>query len=132
MIEAGDIVLANGNLTGVVQSINLSRATFRKIKQKGVSEKELKNAKSFTRGRFALSLESSDEVAMFFGEQELLLGKIFQPEEILKKIVKVSKRDIIKIERDIFRPAKCNLVAIGQHRNIGAKSELYRKIFNKI
>ena len=32
-IEAGDIVLANGNLTGVVQSINLSRATFRKIKQ---------------------------------------------------------------------------------------------------
>jgi len=53
---------------------------FRKIKQKGVSEKELKNAKSFTRGRFALSLESSDEVAMFFGEQELLLGKIFQPE----------------------------------------------------
>jgi Cu+-exporting ATPase len=32
-IEAGDIVLAKGSLTGVVQSINLSKATFRKIKQ---------------------------------------------------------------------------------------------------
>ena len=32
-IEVGDIVLANGSLTGVVQSINLSKATFRKIKQ---------------------------------------------------------------------------------------------------
>jgi len=32
-IEAGDIVLAKGSLTGVTQSINLSKATFRKIKQ---------------------------------------------------------------------------------------------------
>jgi len=32
-IEAGDIVLANGNLQGVVQAVNLSKATFRKIKQ---------------------------------------------------------------------------------------------------
>ena len=32
-IEAGDIVLAKGNLTGVVQAINLSNVTFGKIKQ---------------------------------------------------------------------------------------------------
>jgi Cu+-exporting ATPase len=32
-IEAGDIVLAKGGLTGVVQAINLSKATFSKIKQ---------------------------------------------------------------------------------------------------
>ncbi len=32
-IEAGDIVLAKGNLMGVVEAIKLSRATFVKIKQ---------------------------------------------------------------------------------------------------
>lgn len=32
-IEAGDIVLAKGSLTGVVEAIGLSKATFRKIKQ---------------------------------------------------------------------------------------------------
>lgn len=32
-IEAGDIVLANGSLMGVVHAIRLSKATFRKIKQ---------------------------------------------------------------------------------------------------
>ena len=32
-IESGDIVLARGNLKGVVQAIKLSRATFKKIKQ---------------------------------------------------------------------------------------------------
>ncbi len=32
-IESGDIILARGSLTGVVHAINLSKATFRKIKQ---------------------------------------------------------------------------------------------------
>ena len=32
-IESGDIVLAKGSLEGVVQAINLSKATFGKIKQ---------------------------------------------------------------------------------------------------
>ena len=32
-IEAGDIVLVKGSLVGVVQAINLSKATFKKIKQ---------------------------------------------------------------------------------------------------
>ena len=32
-IEAGDLVLANGSLTSVLHSINLSKKTFRKIKQ---------------------------------------------------------------------------------------------------
>ena len=32
-IEAGDLVLAKGSLLGVVQAINLSKATFKKIKQ---------------------------------------------------------------------------------------------------
>jgi Cu+-exporting ATPase len=32
-IEAGDVVLVRGNLSGVVKAVKLSRATFRKIKQ---------------------------------------------------------------------------------------------------
>jgi len=32
-IESGDLVLVKGSLTGVVQAINLSKATFGKIKQ---------------------------------------------------------------------------------------------------
>jgi predicted Zn-dependent peptidase len=103
----------------------------KKIKQKGISERELRDAKSFARGRFALSLESSDEVASFYAEQELLLKKILEPEEILKKIEKVSRGDIIKIGSEIFRPAKINLVAIGQHQNIKREEQLYAQIFAK-
>jgi predicted Zn-dependent peptidase len=106
--------------------------TLKKIKQKGVSDKELKDAKSFTRGHLALSLESSDEVATFYGEQELLLKKILRPEEILKRIEKISKRDILRIGKDIFRSSKINVVAIGQHPNVKEQTRLYTRIFNKI
>lgn len=105
---------------------------FKGIRDKGVSEKELKDAKSFTRGRLALSLESSDEVAMFCGEQELLTKKILQPEEILEKIEKVSGNDILNIGRDILKPEKINLVAIGQHKDISAKTQLYNNLFAKL
>ena len=104
----------------------------KKIKRQGISEKELKDAKSFTRGRFILSLESSDEVAMFYAGQELLLKRILQPEDILKKIEKVSKNDILKIEKEIFRVDKCNLAAIGQHGDLKKQTQLYKKILKRI
>lgn len=106
--------------------------TAEKIKQKGVSDKELKDAKSFIRGRLALSLESSDEVAVFLGEQELLLRKILQPEDILKKIEKVSKENILRIGKEVFKPSKVNLAAIGQHQDIKEQEKLYTQILNKI
>ncbi len=102
------------------------------IKQKGVSKEELKAAKSFSRGQMALKLETSDSIASFCANQELFYNKILQPEEILKKIEKVSKRDILKVAGDVFRPAKINLAAIGRHQDIKKQEEIYRKIFNKL
>lgn len=130
--DAGYLALKAGvpheKLAKVLEKIS---EIIRKLKQKGVSEKELKDAKSFTRGHFALSLESSDEVAMFFGEQELLLKKILQPEDILGKIGKISQNDILRIGKDIFRPSKSNLVAIGQHQDIKRQEQLCAQIFAK-
>jgi len=103
-----------------------------KIKQSGVSEKELKLAKSFLRGRTALKFESSDAVASFAGERELFYGKIVQPDEILKKIEKVSRDDILKTANDIFRPGKASMAVIGRHNEAKKKEEHYRKLFGEI
>jgi len=85
----------------------------KKMCQKGVSEKELKKAKDNFRGKMALSLESSDEVAAFLAGQELSRREIKRPEEILAKIDKVGKNDILRVAKDIFRNDKLNLAVIG-------------------
>lgn len=102
------------------------------LKTNGVSKKELDDTKSFIRGQTALSLETSDQVADFCGEQELFYKKIMQPEEILKKIEKVSQYDILKTARDIFRPEKINMAVIGQQEDNEKNQELYKNIFSKI
>lgn len=86
---------------------------YKRIAQKGTAKKELKKAKDCLKGKMALLLETSDARASFYGLQELLEKKILTPEEIFKKIDKVSKNDILKVARDIFQPNKLNLVLIG-------------------
>jgi predicted Zn-dependent peptidase len=83
------------------------------VKAKGVSEKELKKAKDNLRGKLALSLESSDEVAAFLVGQELARREIKKPEEILRQIDKVGKNDILRVARDVFVDEKLNLAIIG-------------------
>ncbi len=96
------------------------------IQGKGIPKKDLDFAKSFIRGQMALSFETSDQIASFVANQELFYKKIMQPEEILKKIEKVSQNDILKVVQDIFKPEKINMAVIGQQED--RKQKIWIKI----
>ena len=85
----------------------------KKIKEEGVSSSELDMAKEHIIGKLTLGLETSDELAGFYGEQEILERKIETPEEIIKKIEAVKESDIISVAKDIFQNNKMNLALIG-------------------
>ena len=102
--------------------------TMRHLRSNGVTEREVKFAKEYIRGSTALAFESTDEVATFLASQELFYGRIMTPEDLLKKIEAVRKSDIIKVARDIFRPEKINLAAIGPHED----GKVYEKILATI
>jgi predicted Zn-dependent peptidase len=85
----------------------------RGIKGRRVSERELKKAKDNLRGKMALSLESSDEVAGFLAGQELMRRKIETPGQILAHVDKVSSSDIMRVAGEIFVNEKLNLAMIG-------------------
>ena len=86
---------------------------YRKISQKRIPQIELKKAKDNIKGKLALELESSDAQASFCAIQELLEKKILTPEEIFKKIDRVTVNDILKVAKEIFQPQKLNLALIG-------------------
>jgi len=87
------------------------------IQGKGISQGDLDFAKSFIRGQMALSFETSDQIASFVANQELFYKKIMQPEEIFKKLEKVSQSDILRVVQDIFKPEKINMAVIGQQED---------------
>ncbi len=86
---------------------------YKKISSKKISALELKKAKDNIKGKMALQLESSDALASYYGGQELMEKKILTPDEIFKKIDKVSANDILRVSKDIFRSRKLNLAVIG-------------------
>jgi len=86
---------------------------YKKISQIKVPKNELKKARDCIKGKTILELESSDAQASFYGLQELLKKEILTPEEIFKKIDKVTQDDILKVAKDIFQPEKLNLALIG-------------------
>jgi len=92
----------------VEKAISAILKEYKKIFSKEISVAELKKAKDNIK-----ALESSDNLASFYGTQELLEEKILTPEEIFKMIDKVSTKDILELAKEIFVPEKLNLALIG-------------------
>lgn len=90
---------------------------YKKISQQKVSSKELDKAKNYFKGKLSLALESSDNLASFYAEEELLSGKIFTPSQIFSKIDKITREDILNVSKDIFKPEKLNLAIIGPYED---------------
>ena len=90
---------------------------YKKIATEKVSEKELRNAKDYIRGKSVMGLEQSDEVAMYCADQEVRKNKIMTPEEYFEKIEKVTADDVLRVAKYIFKNEKLNLAIIGPHRS---------------
>ena len=88
-------------------------AECRKLKSERVGQEELNKVKECLIGNMKLSLEGSDEIANFYGGQELLKKEIRSAEEKAQEIRKVTASQIQTLARDIFQNNKLNLALIG-------------------
>lgn len=86
---------------------------FKRLRDEKISDKELKKAKDFALGQIALNLETSDQIADFYGFQELLKEEIKNPKEYMKKIREVTAEDIQKVMKSIIKESKLNLAIVG-------------------
>jgi predicted Zn-dependent peptidase len=85
----------------------------KKLKTEKVSAEELNKVKECLIGNMKLSLESSDDIANFYGGQELLKKELKSAEEQANKIRKVTASQIQNLAKEIFQNKKLNLALIG-------------------
>jgi predicted Zn-dependent peptidase len=97
--------------------IGLTLKEYRTIRDKSISQAELKKAKDYLKGVLTLSLESSDSKASFYAAQELLTEEILTLKEKCAKIDKITTKDIRETANDIFCSEKLNLAIIGPHKS---------------
>ena len=88
-----------------------------KLKDELVGEKELAKVKEIFISGMKMGLEATDDVANFYGGQEVILGKIETAEEKAKKIKSVTAKQVQAMARFIFQNNKLNLALIGPFSN---------------
>ncbi|MDP3052977.1 MAG: pitrilysin family protein [bacterium] len=86
---------------------------FKKLATEPIGEKELERAKNHLIGHLIMGLETSDQLAGFYGIEEIIARKIITPQELIKKIQEVKSGEIREIAKDIFQDSKLNLALIG-------------------
>jgi len=101
---------------------------YKRISQEKVPPRELKRAKEYIKGKTSLSLEASDARASFYAAQELLENRILTPEEIFRKIDRISQEDILELASEIFKPERLNLALIGPFKN----KEKFQKLLKRL
>ncbi len=82
-----------------------------------IKSQELKKAKEYIKGHLALSLEDTKGVNTFFGTMKLLVNKIETPDEVYKRIDKVTVNDVYDVAKKIVKTQRLNLAIIGPYKN---------------
>jgi len=90
---------------------------FKKLKEEFISDKEIKKVKDYLIGNMYLELESSDELANFYGMQEVLKKTELSPQELAKKIKEVTPAQIKSIANKIFTKENLNMAIIGPYKD---------------
>ena len=96
------------------KAIAVIKKEIEKMLTKGVSARELKDAKTHIRGGLTLSLEDTSEQANWYARQALFMKKISTPEEKLQKIEKVTQADVQRVAKHIFKFNQMRVAAIGK------------------
>ena len=117
-LDTGTLAAAAGvDLKRIDEAIKVILAEFVEITKKAVDLKELKKAKEYIKGKLILSWEDSRTVALTYGSDELLEGRIRGIDEYLKKIDEVTAEDILRLAEFLVDPKLLNLAVIGPFKD---------------
>lgn len=100
------------------EGISVMVEEYKKIKTTSKpTDSELTKAKEYIKGHMVLELEDSRSVSSFFVHQEILEGKIERPEEIIKKIDKITLKEIVAVADKYLTENTLNLALIGNFKS---------------
>jgi predicted Zn-dependent peptidase len=105
------VVRAGCDVNRAEEALKITLEQLRRMAGK-ISGRELAEAKEYLKGRLALSLEDSQEVADLFGEDWLIEGRIRPVEEIVSGIEAVTVRQIQTLAKKLLAANQLHLTVV--------------------
>lgn len=121
-------VKAGVPVTKVEESVKIILAEMKKVKKFGVDKEELRRAKDLLKGRMAIQMEASDNVAEWYARQAAMMRTVVRenrkkkeeltaPEDFLAEVEKISLADLKRVAQEIFVTKNLNLAIIGPYKD---------------
>ena len=112
--DAGSLYAQAGvDINRIDDAVSTVATELRKVADEPIPTTELEKAKSFSKGRFVLQLETSQGLIMFGLRREVLESRTPDPDEILTEIDKVTAEDVGRVAGDLIEKQGLNLAVIG-------------------
>jgi predicted Zn-dependent peptidase len=96
---------------------------FRDLKEKPVSDEELRRAKDHLKGSLMLSLESTASRMTNLARQQMYFGKFFTLDELVESIEAITAGDVQRIAQTFFDPKQIALTVLGNLENFKISRE---------
>ncbi len=106
-------VRAGLDAKNINKALDLIKKEIKKLIDKGVTARELRDAKTHIRGAITLSMENSSSQATWYARQSLFSKKIKTPEEKLQEIEKVTQEQVMKMAKRLYKDSQMRIAIIG-------------------
>jgi len=107
----GSVATANA---GMAKSVELIRSQVRRMREQGVTDKELENAKLYINGSYPLQFTSSDRIASSLVHIQFDKLGIDYLDRRTALIDAVTKEDIARVAKRFLDPSKLTFSVVGQ------------------
>jgi len=112
--DAGSLVVYAGMAPEVApRVVELTRREFRRLRERAVSEDELRRAKEFLKSAVVMSLESPGSRMTQLAQQEIVYGRYVSAGEVLRTIDRISAADVRRVANELFRAGPLAMISLG-------------------
>jgi predicted Zn-dependent peptidase len=111
--DCGDLVISAGlDDAQLEKTLKLVFKEVQRLVERAPGKAELSRARDYALGQSDLSLEGSEPMMMWLGEQVLGFGRVVPPEETRARIAAVQPADISRVARDFLKPSGLSLALV--------------------
>ncbi|HZD86928.1 MAG TPA: pitrilysin family protein [Gaiellaceae bacterium] len=112
--DAGTLYAQAGvDIGRIDEAVGTIAGELKKIASEPLPAEELEKARSFSRGRFVLQLESPQGLILFGLRREVLERRLPDPQEILDGLAAVTAEDVSRVAQELIADDRLRLAVIG-------------------
>src|SRR5262249_18396819 len=94
------------------EAIKIAVSDIRKMREQGVTDDELKEAKDYLIGSFPLRFDTNRKVAAFLSQVEFYGLGLDYPDKYTEIIKKITKEDVLRVAQQYLHPEKLIIVVV--------------------